>query len=107
MSTPGAELRTGEDRATLHLPELLGVADGPQLHTTCLEAVETGLPVTVDASKVQRIHSAALQCLIALAIHLREHGAGIEWTGGSAELNRQIETLGLMPWIGLGKEARG
>ena len=101
MSSDDVRLDTGEDRAVLHLPPHLGVADGPQLRDACLRAVATGLPVTVDASGVQRIHTAALQCLLALALRLDEQGAGIEWTGTPEVLQDRIDQLGLRPWMGL------
>lgn len=97
MTESPIRVELSSDRAVLRLPPILGVADGPALRDGCRDALESGLPVTVDALGTERLHTASLQCLLALATGAREQGGGFEWSGLSDELRARIELLAMHP----------
>lgn len=104
MSDQGPELRLIDERAVLALPETLGVAEAPRLREVCLEAIQTDLPITVDAAGVQRVHSASIQCLLALVLRAEESGIDTAWSGVPESFLNQVDQLGLRPWLGLDPE---
>lgn len=60
-----------------------------------------GNPVVVDGSAVERIDTAGLQLLVALARRQQQAGRGFEWKAASAEIIKCGERLGLIGALGL------
>jgi phospholipid transport system transporter-binding protein len=63
--------------------------------------VATGDPVVVDGSAVERIDTAGLQLLVALAHRQRQAGGRLEWKAVSPELVKCGARLGLIEALGL------
>jgi phospholipid transport system transporter-binding protein len=61
----------------------------------------TGDPVVVDGSAVERVDTAGLQLLVALAHRQRQGGRRLEWKAASPELLKCGERLGLTEALGL------
>jgi ABC-type transporter Mla MlaB component len=66
-----------------------------------------GDPVVVDGSAVERIDTAGLQLLVALARRQRDAGRGLSWQSASPELLRCGRRLGLIDALGLSALADG
>jgi ABC-type transporter Mla MlaB component len=66
-----------------------------------------GDPVVVDGSAVERIDTAGLQLLVALARRQRDAGRGLTWQSASRELLRCGRRLGLIDALGLSTLADG
>jgi anti-anti-sigma regulatory factor len=60
-----------------------------------------GDPVVVDGSGVERVDTAGLQLLVALARRQRQAGRRLEWKAASPELRKCGERLGLVEALGL------
>jgi phospholipid transport system transporter-binding protein len=63
--------------------------------------VATGDPVVVDGSAVERIDTAGLQLLVALARRQQQGGGRLEWKAASPELVKCGARLGLIEALGL------
>lgn len=61
----------------------------------------SGEPLVVDGSGVERVDTAGLQLLVALARRQRSHGGAFEWKAVSAELLKCGHRLGLQQELGL------
>jgi anti-anti-sigma regulatory factor len=60
-----------------------------------------GNPVVVDGSAVERVDTAGLQLLVALARRQQQAGKRLEWKAASPELMKCGERLGLITALGL------
>jgi ABC-type transporter Mla MlaB component len=60
-----------------------------------------GDPVVVDGSAVERVDTAGLQLLVALARRQQQNGRRLEWKAASSELMKCGERLGLIGALGL------
>ncbi len=89
-------------RATVLLPEAVGVAEASTLADACREVLESGGEVAVDATRSERLHAAGLQCLVALSVGLSEQGRALSWTPEVPDrLQQQAVQLGLVSALGL------
>lgn len=61
----------------------------------------TGDPVVVDGSAVERIDTAGLQLLVALARRQQQTGRRLEWKATSPEIIKCGERLGLIAALGI------
>jgi anti-anti-sigma regulatory factor len=66
-----------------------------------------GDPVVVDGSAVERIDTAGLQLLVALARRQQDAGQGLAWRAASPELLKCSRRLGLIDALGLAPLANG
>jgi ABC-type transporter Mla MlaB component len=66
-----------------------------------------GNPVVVDGSGVERIDTAGLQLLVALARSQQQKGRRLEWKAASPELMKCGERLGLVDALGLAAAGNG
>ncbi len=61
----------------------------------------SGDPVVLDGGNVERIDTAGLQLLVALACRQQHRGQRLEWSAASTELLKCGERLGLIDALGL------
>lgn len=87
--------RSRRDDVTLELVPVLGAPQGIQLHARLNEVIDTSGMVTLDASKVERIESLALQVLLAFFSTRVAADQGVEWMAVSSEFRRASDLLGL------------
>jgi chemotaxis protein CheX len=66
-----------------------------------------GDPVVVDGSSVERIDTAGLQLLVALARSQQQQGRRLQWKAASPELLKSGERLGLIDALGLAAAGNG
>jgi phospholipid transport system transporter-binding protein len=66
-----------------------------------------GDPVVVDGSAVERVDTAGLQLLVALAQRQQQSGRRLEWKAASPEIIKCGERLGLIGALGLGTSGNG
>ena len=82
------------DTATV-LDETLEIQDVEACFGELRAALASGLPVTLDVSRVARIDTAGVQLLIAAQIAAEKRGNPLQVRGESAALNAAMESLGL------------
>ncbi|MEJ0100940.1 MAG: STAS domain-containing protein [Pseudomonadota bacterium] len=64
-----------------------------------------GDPIIIDGGAVERIDTAGLQLLVALALEQRHAGRRLEWKAASAELRKCAQRLALFEVLGLEPES--
>jgi ABC-type transporter Mla MlaB component len=77
------------------------------LQASLVAAASDADPLTLDGGAVQRIDTAGLQLLVALARHQAAAGHRLEWQAASSELLRCSDRLGLIDALGLTSLAAG
>ncbi|MGH8170444.1 MAG: STAS domain-containing protein [Steroidobacteraceae bacterium] len=95
-SVPGAP-----DDGSVTLPADCTVAGADSLKAELARRLDESGPVTVDASALQRIDTAALQLLAAFVRDRRTAGRAVDWRGGAAALESAAALLGLKDMLEL------
>lgn len=94
----------GRSSATLTLPAELGIEQASALHQQLLQAAAHDAPVTLQASEIQRIHTAALQLFCMFCSDRRRAGRETHWREPSPALRSAAALLGATTLLALGQE---
>lgn len=89
---------------TIRLPADLGIEHASALQETLLAQSGSAKPVTLDASDIQRIHTAALQLFCMFCSDRRRAGRETHWREPSAALRSAAALLGATTLLALGQE---
>ncbi|TXG98044.1 MAG: STAS domain-containing protein [Nevskiaceae bacterium] len=90
--------------SSVRLPAELGVDQADSLKEQLLKAVERDQAVTLDASDVQRIHTAALQLFCMFCRDRRAAGREVRWHKPSDALRSAAALLGATTLLSFGLE---
>lgn len=96
----GTALKT--NRRTLHLTGQLGIREVNDLKAKLTTLLEVGRRITLDASKLEKIDTSALQLLTAFYRSAIAKSIEVKWKNPSNRLLRAAELLGLSEPLGLG-----
>ncbi len=88
-------MEQGTGHETLVLHHMLDLRSAPELQKMLLAALQTQTAVTIDASFVSRMSTAALQLLIAFLAAARAQGIKVVISGVTASFSSAFEALGL------------
>lgn len=90
------------DTETIRLPleAVLDASKARALHARLNELLNARAPVVLDASRVERIDTAAAQTLYAFCRAARERGIALQWGSPSAALRQAAGLLGLTSMFG-------
>lgn len=86
---------------TIVCQETLHISEVRDWHARMREMFDTGDPVTVDGSQVERADTASLQLMAALCLSLRAKGVACNWKDPSPVLLDSMDRLGLSGLLGL------
>jgi len=95
---------TDRSSGSVRLGAELGVDQADSLKTQLMETVGRDGTVTLDASEVQRIHTAALQLLCMFCRDRRNAGREVSWKQPSTALRSAAALLGATTLLRLGME---
>ena len=70
-------------------------------HEELLRALETGLPVRIDAREVSRLDTVGLQLLVSFSLELTRRGRTLSWLGASEPVAQAAALAGLTRMLGL------
>ena len=87
--------------STVDLGEDLGIESSTELKNRLAPLLEAATQVTLDVSRVGRIHTAAVQVLCAFVQQRRTGGLTTGFSGGSATFNDAVRLLGVGQALGL------
>jgi len=73
----------------------LGIETAVDLHRQLMPSLDRAQPVLLDASQVQRLHTASLQIVCALFMSRQRAGLETRWTAVSDILRDAVNQLGL------------
>lgn len=86
----------------LELTGNLDIGRAGELRAPLIEALATAQELQVELSRVERVDTAGLQLLLALARSARERGVAIRWSAPSPTLVEAAKRLGLSAAFGSG-----
>jgi anti-anti-sigma regulatory factor len=89
---------------TLSLPAELGIEQAGDLRRTLLKHVGSARPMTLDASDIRQIHTAALQVFCLFCRDRRASGHDTRFSRPSAVLRSAAALLGATTLLSLGQE---
>ncbi len=89
------------DGAPLKLPADLGIEDIASLSEMLATRLRSDALVTLDASGVTRVHTAALQLLCMFCLGRKKAGRPTQWRSPSAALRQAVTTTALNPLLQL------
>lgn len=89
---------------SVRVPTELGVDQADSLKQLLLKSLERDQPVTLDASDVQRIHTAALQVFCMFCRDRRAAGREVRWHRPSEALRSAAALLGATTLLSFGQE---
>lgn len=92
---------SGQDNHLIECQDSLDISMVTDFSVELSKALEIGQPVTIQAAKVERADTAALQLLCAFFLDARAAGITVEWQGPSDALKTAALQLGLAEHIGL------
>lgn len=87
--------------STVDLGEDLGIENSTELKNRLAPLLASAAPLTLDASHVGRIHTAAMQVLCAFVQGRRSAGLQTAFQGCTAPFNDAARLLGLSQALGL------
>jgi phospholipid transport system transporter-binding protein len=93
-TTVGTRALSADD-PVLHLPSQCTIRDAAQLLGQLMLRVEHSAPVYIDAAKVERIDTAALQLLVAFLNDRKSQQRAVVWLDCSEAMMRAARALGL------------
>ncbi len=102
MSAPRGKPRAPRRRRAVKvtLAGHAGIAEADALRGQLAAALDSGAPVSVDASKVRRVDTATLQVLLAFRRAADGTGREVRWVRPSAEFVRAASLLALASELG-------
>jgi len=80
----------------IKLGEFLTIQEVGELTNSIKTIFDSGIKVTIDASDVQRLDTAGVQLLCAIAKEAREKSISIVWESKSDTMRMAIKQLGLL-----------
>ena len=89
------------NNAPVTLTAVLDAPQGMDLHVGLGPLLHDPATVVVNAGKVERIDTLALQVLLVFVMARRAAGHAVEWSDVSAEFRRATDLLGLSKHLGL------
>lgn len=87
--------------AQVALAAVLDAPQGMELHAELTPLLETPASVLLNAGKVERVDTLALQVLLAFVMARRSAGQDVEWGQVSTEFRRATDLLGMSQSLGL------
>ena len=87
--------------STVELGEDLGIESSTELKNRLAPLIGDAAEVSLDVSRVGRIHTAAVQVLCAFVQQRRSTGLATGFSGGSATFNDAVRLLGVGQALGL------
>ena len=96
-----ATLERKDNETWVTLDESLDVSDIGEFRNTMKKVVLRKAPIILDGSAVTRIHTAALQVLLALVKAIKSKDKSFRWESVSEPLLSAATTLGLEKELGL------
>lgn len=88
-------MEQGTGHETLVLQQMLDLRSAPELQRMLLAALHTQRPITIDASAVSRMSTAALQLIIAFLAATGAKGTRVVISGVTASFSSAFEALDL------------
>ena len=70
-------------------------------HEELVRALETELPVRIDAREVSRLDTAGLQLLVSFSLELARRGRELSWAGASEAVMQAVALAGVTRVLGL------
>jgi len=98
-----ATLERKNNETWISLDENLDVSNISEFRSTMKKAVLRKAPYTLDGSAVTRVHTAALQVLLALITAIKSKDKSFRWESASEPLVSAATALGLEKELGLNK----
>ena len=89
----GQSSMSGETK--IGLEGVLDISVANELHQQLKTALNEAKPVVLEAAQLERIDTAALQCLTIFFRDAQQDGINVEWRSPADCLLRAAETLGL------------
>lgn len=83
----------------LELDSSIDISSVMDLRQQLAASFEQGLPVTLAASAVERMDTAAVQLLYSGFQHAKDHGVQISWHGVSDGMKDAFRFAGLESWL--------
>jgi anti-anti-sigma regulatory factor len=80
---------------TMDCGEVMDISTTAELRAQLLTALESGQPVVLDAGRVERIDTAALQVLSAFFQDANSQQQTVQWKNPSQAISSSAELLGL------------
>ena len=93
--------RSRKKESLVTLAAVLDAPQGVELHAALGPLLSDPAPVVLNAGKVERADTLALQVLLAFVVARRSAGHAVEWSETSAEFRRATDLLGLSQSLGL------
>lgn len=88
-------IRRQNDRTYILLDRYLEIAQAAQLHSGLRPALMAGAPLVLNAGRVERIDTAAIQVLVAFCRTARARAIPLQVRAVSAALRNAVTLLGL------------
>ena len=98
-----ATLERKNDETWVCLDENLDVSTISEFRSTMKKVVTRKAPYVLDGSAVTRVHTAALQVLLALITTIKSKDKSFRWESASEPLSSAAATLGLKKELGIKK----
>jgi ABC-type transporter Mla MlaB component len=102
-AAPAAASEAAPERRPLRLDAELGIEQAGELKEQLSRRLHDAAVVRLDASRVERVHSAALQLLCLFCRERRAAGRHVEFVAPSASLLSAATLLGLSPLLDLAR----
>ena len=84
-----------EPQVRIELAAVCTIEEASAIASTCKDALERAVPVSIDAAAVQRIDTAAMQVLVALVRTASERSLPCCWDGVSEAVTEAADRLDL------------
>jgi anti-anti-sigma regulatory factor len=101
MSASTTTRTGGDDAVCVSLPASCTLRDSLALKALLVDQLALGVDIHIDAGAVERIDTAGLQLLAALARELGDRQQSIRWGAASAPLRAAAERIGVAGLLGL------
>jgi anti-anti-sigma regulatory factor len=92
---PAAEPAAAAAELVIDLANGLEIKAVEETHRSLSAALERGVPLTIDMTRVGAVDTAGVQLLLGLQIEAAKRGMPIRLTGESAGFNQALNVLGL------------
>jgi ABC-type transporter Mla MlaB component len=83
------------DNVPIRLDERMGIAQAKRLHSVLADALNSGMPISIDGTRVQQIDGATLQLLVSFWRTAADQGIACDWIGASKWLSRAASLIGV------------
>lgn len=93
--------RSRKNGVAITLAAVLDALQGVELYAALGPLLDNPAPVTLDAGKVERVDTLALQVLLAFVMARCSAGQAVGWSQVSTEFRRATDLLGMSQPLGL------